>query len=252
MSANKLCSQCKVIKDISEYHLRKKNGKTSQRAECKDCYRENGRKRYKKNKEVIIARNKVYYDKNRDKLLDYRKQWNEYNKSYIIEKRKERYRNNEEKIKLKRKEYYYNNKEKCLKSVSDYSKKNKEYLSKKKLERERIKMKTDLNYKLSKRLRGRINMAVKNKVKKKLKSFELIGCTVDFLIEYLENKFTEGMSWDNYGDFGWHIDHIVPCASFDLTDEEQQKKCFHYTNMQPLWAVDNLKKGKKLNYDKTN
>jgi HNH endonuclease. len=53
------------------------------------------------------------------------------------------------------------------------------------------------------------------------------------------------MSWDNYGRDGWHIDHIRPCASFDLTDPEQQRQCFHYTNLQPLWAADNIRKGAK-------
>jgi hypothetical protein len=56
--------------------------------------------------------------------------------------------------------------------------------------------------------------------------------------------FTEGMSWDNYGE--WHIDHILPCSSFDLADIEQQKICFNYKNLQPLWAEDNLRKGAKI------
>ncbi len=61
---------------------------------------------------------------------------------------------------------------------------------------------------------------------------------------WLAAKFTNGMAWDDYGD--WHIDHILPCISFDLSDENQQKICFHYTNLQPLWATDNLKKGSKI------
>ncbi len=64
--------------------------------------------------------------------------------------------------------------------------------------------------------------------------------------EHLEKQFKEGMTWENHGLYGWHIDHIIPCASFDLTDLEQQKKCFHYTNLQPLWAKENLIKGVKI------
>ena len=67
---------------------------------------------------------------------------------------------------------------------------------------------------------------------------------------YLESLFQEGMTWDNYNFYGWHIDHIIPIASFDLSDPEQQKKCFHYTNLQPLWASDNLQKGVKLDWKK--
>jgi hypothetical protein len=74
-------------------------------------------------------------------------------------------------------------------------------------------------------------------------SIKLLGCNVEEYKIYLESKFTEGMTWDNYGLEGWHIDHILPCASFDLTDPEQQKICFNFSNTQPLWAFQNLAKG---------
>ena len=69
---------------------------------------------------------------------------------------------------------------------------------------------------------------------------ELIGCTIEECRQHLENQFEAGMSWDNHGE--WHIDHRRPCASFDLVNEEEQRMCFHYTNLQPLWATDNLSK----------
>jgi hypothetical protein len=62
----------------------------------------------------------------------------------------------------------------------------------------------------------------------------------------LQSKFKEVITWENHGKYAGHIDHIIPCASFDLTDPEQQKKCFHYTNLQPLWAHENLSKGAKI------
>ena len=73
---------------------------------------------------------------------------------------------------------------------------------------------------------------------------ELVGCTRSELCKYLERQFKIGMTWDNYGE--WHVDHILPCASFDLTKRTQQKKCFHYTNLQPLLASDNMRKGAKI------
>lgn len=81
-----------------------------------------------------------------------------------------------------------------------------------------------------------------NKVKNKSSStFDLLGCSIDYFMNYLEGLFQPGMSWDNYGK--WHIDHIRPCASFDLALQAHQEECFHYTNLQPLWAEDNMKKG---------
>lgn len=94
-------------------------------------------------------------------------------------------------------------------------------------------------------LRTRIRMALKH-TKKAFRTIESIGCSIDFLKKYLESKFQPGMNWQNHSKTGWHIDHIIPCSSFDLTIPEEQKKCFHYTNLQPLWAKDNLSKGNKI------
>jgi len=108
-------------------------------------------------------------------------------------------------------------------------------------------MEEDSSYKMINNIRSRIRIAIKMQSGLKTsKTAELLGCSGKEAKEYLESKFQEGMTWDNYGKFGWHIDHIIPCSSFDLTKEEEQKKCFHYSNLQPLWAVDNLKKGIKI------
>ena len=74
----------------------------------------------------------------------------------------------------------------------------------------------------------------------------LIGISIKELKTYLESQFKEGMTWENYGFYGWHIDHIKPLSSFDLNNPEEQKKAFHFTNLQPLWAKDNLKKHAKI------
>jgi len=102
----------------------------------------------------------------------------------------------------------------------------------------------NINNYLSHLLRGRVSKALKyfNKRDKK-HTFEYIGCDLEFLKKYIENKFIEGMNWENQGK--WHIDHIRPCASFNLNIEEERHKCFHYTNLQPLWEADNLSKSDK-------
>ena len=93
----------------------------------------------------------------------------------------------------------------------------------------------------------RMNQIVK-RIKNEIKRDDLIkrvGCTATEFKKYLEDQFKDGMTWNNYGQFGWHIDHIVPLNSFDLTKSSQVFKANHYTNLQPLWAIENSSKGKK-------
>lgn len=105
----------------------------------------------------------------------------------------------------------------------------------------------DENYRISIYLGNRVrDILSRYNVNKQNKTIELLGCNLDYFVKYIEKQFTDRMSWKNHGPDTWHIDHIKPCASFDLSKEEEQKKCFHYTNLQPLWAKDNLKKGAKL------
>ena len=92
----------------------------------------------------------------------------------------------------------------------------------------------------------RLTKLLKRKgIAKKNSILKYIGCTKGQLVAHIEKQFKPGMNWENYGYHGWHIDHIRPCASFDLTKEEDLKRCFHYTNLQPLWAEENLRKGAK-------
>lgn len=111
-------------------------------------------------------------------------------------------------------------------------------------------------HKISTCIRTRIKDALTynriTSVKKTQHTEDLLGCTIEECKTYLESLFKEGMSWNNYGYRGWHIDHIIPCSAFDLTKIEEQRKCFHYTNLQPLWAKDNLSKGDKLTWSKSN
>lgn len=96
------------------------------------------------------------------------------------------------------------------------------------------------NTKLTDNLRRRLNKVLKGESKSE-RTLSLLGCSIAELRSHLEKQFRPGMSWQTYG--FWHIDHKRPCASFDLADAAQQQECFHYTNLQPLWAVENLQKG---------
>lgn len=108
-------------------------------------------------------------------------------------------------------------------------------------ERAKIRRKTDIGFRITCNLRRRLNNALYGKNKSK-RTLELLGCDIPGLKLHLSKNFSPGMSWNNYGE--WHIDHIIPCSAFDLTMAEQQEQCFHYSNLQPLWAKDNLKKSK--------
>ena len=127
---------------------------------------------------------------------------------------------------------YHNNEEfrkNCIKKVVEY---------------ERKKLYSDPEFKLKHTLRNRLRKAIKKKNAKKCKkTMDLIGCSTSKLMNHLESKFQKGMTWENHGD--WHIDHIKAIATFNLLDEDEQKKCFHWSNLQPLWADENISKGDK-------
>jgi hypothetical protein len=167
----------------------------------------------------------------------------DYNKKY----HNEYYSKNSEYVKSKVKDYRQNNKEKYAEQKRNYFSKNKNKINKRLRDYKKERQKKDENYYLTRTLRRRIYMGIKKQFSEKaFKTIDLIGCSIPELKQHLESQFKDGMDWNNYGLKGWHIDHIKPCASFDLTNPEEQKKCFHYTNLQPLWAKDNLKKGAKI------
>lgn len=100
---------------------------------------------------------------------------------------------------------------------------------------------SDPQYKLGKCLRHRVRKALKG-LSKSNSTLILLGCSLSELRIHLTAQFKPGMSWNNYGYRGWHVDHIRPCAKFDLSNSEEQRACFHYTNLQPLWREDNQSK----------
>lgn len=125
-------------------------------------------------------------------------------------------------------------------SAKRYAKTHRAELSEKQNQRRR----TNPQHRIVHSLRERIRAALDNRTPKSAPTMELLGCTIDQFLGHLELQFQEGMSWSNYGD--WHIDHRNPCAAFDLANPEQQRRCFHYSNLQPLWAEENLTKQAKI------
>ena len=100
-------------------------------------------------------------------------------------------------------------------------------------------------FKLAVCLRGRIRKALRG-ISKSDATLTLLGCSLEELKAHLESQFLPGMTWKNYGYRGWHVDHARPCASFDLTDSQQQAVCFNYRNLRPMWRFDNQSKGSRV------
>jgi len=106
----------------------------------------------------------------------------------------------------------------------------------------KIKLKTDPNFKLRMIIHSRVWQAIK-KGYKSAYAIVLLGCSIEEARAHIEKQFKPGMTWQNHGLYGWHLDHIRPCCSFNLLKPEEQRICFHYSNLQPLWAQENLIKG---------
>ena len=135
--------------------------------------------------------------------------------------------------------WYAKNRDRALRNVNAWVKNN---LEKRRANALRWLLKDEKEHPEKHALRERMRKALKGFAKTSTTK-QLLGCSLEEFRAHLESKFKEGMSWDNYGRFGWHIDHIRPCSAFDLSDGVQQRECFHHTNLQPLWWRDNLKKG---------
>jgi hypothetical protein len=176
---------------------------------------------------------------------EYQRKYREEKREVLNQMKRKHYLENKEKIRERQKEYREKNKEKIAKIKKDYIENNREKHNEYIRSLYAYKMKTHPFFKLKKCLRQRVYVLLKGGIKSK-KTMELLGCSLEDFKKHIEYKFQEGMTWENHGMKGWHIDHIIPCASFDLTKEEDQKRCFHYSNLQPLWWIDNIKKSDKI------
>ena len=205
----KVCNHCKIEKKIDFFTKGKSKCKLCIAAIKRESYKENPehhKKWQKENPEKVKLKKQKYNLKNKKKNNDYSRLWRQNNPEY----------------------------------KKNYNKKNRE-----KIWESEKKRRENLLVKLSCNIRCRVKNYLKSKnIKKNNETFNIVGCTPEFLKEYLEKKFTDGMNWENHGKFGWHIDHIIPLSSAK-TDEEVFKLC-HYTNLQPLWAFENLSKGNKI------
>lgn len=206
----KICTKCKIEKEESEFY-KKKNSFEPWCKLCKHLYKKQYHARTYKTKKRILTKT---YNKTCT-LCNIKFLTKVHNSKFCCVEHKNT--------------YWYSNNKQHAKNI------NKEYSNKRR--------NSDPQFRLRVNLRNRLRGALKGTIKYST-TMELVGCSREELRIHLESKFQENMTWENYGT--WHVDHIIPFAFFDLSDPEQLKKACHYTNLQPLWAKDNLSKGDKI------
>ena len=204
---SKKCTKCGEVKQIECFN-KHKGTKDGYENRCRSCV-------------------KQYYQENKERINEYSKQYRQENKEYY----KQYHQENKQRINERHKQYYQENKQRR----KQYEDENKERAN----ERKKQRRLTDPLYKLTCNLRSRTKDAFKRKsYRKTSKTAEMLGVPYEVVKDHIERQFTKGMTWENQGE--WHIDHIIPLASAQ-TESELIKLC-HYTNLQPLWAMDNLSK----------
>ena len=183
---------------------------------------------YESNREKILERDRAYREANREKKAEYNKAYREANREKIQEQKKAYREANREKIAEQKKAYYESNREKFVRWIVAYNAK---------------RYKTDPLFKFKALIRRRIGVSFKrNNYTKKSRTHKILGCSFKHFKQYIENQFSENMSWENQGE--WHLDHIVPVSL--AINEEEILKLNYYKNFRPLWGIENIQKGNKL------
>jgi hypothetical protein len=243
------CKKCEKFKSISDYYL-KNNGKVKSSL-CKECYNIEYKSKY----------DKSYYENNKEKFkerysewlrnndrTDYMKNYREINSQEIKKKQKEFRENNKELVSQRKKTYWQNLSSDRKTEINESKKiayhKNHDMNREKKNDYFNERVKNEPLFKLSKTVRCLIRNSIKRKfTSKSKKTIEILGCSFEEFKFYLESKFDQNMNWENQGTY-WHLDHIIPISA--AKSEEEVYGLNHYTNFQPLYWLDNLKKSNKI------
>ncbi len=255
----KECIKCHETFPLTEQFFGRRNESPDGfRNECKACVKKRRDAWHQMNRQDQLRKMKEYRAENIESLLALKREYNKRNRDVMVSKARSYYKENRlkvlsqmkehwashrEEISQMRKKRYRENYEENMRKKAEYISKNRERIRRRQAEYCTNRRKNDPQYRMSTNLRTRISLALR-KTNKHERTMALIGCTVQELRNYLAKLFRPGMSWGNYGQ--WHIDHIVPCSVFNLADPYEQKVCFHYSNLQPLWSIDNLKKANKI------
>ncbi len=245
----KVCCKCKIELNVSCFSKRSdlKDGLDNT---CKLCKKESHKKWYIKNRQKVLEKARVHRIINIEIFRKKNKLYYEKNKEIIGYKKSKYYRKNKEKILEKNRKfgkvYYENNKRKVKNKHKLYYEKNKSKISSRIKKNHRNQYRNNIQFKLKDILRSRLNSALKAKKSRKVGSaVKDLGITIPEFKLYIESMFRDGMTWENHGKV-WHLDHIKPLASFDLSNREQFLQAANWKNYQPLLVHENLVKYSKI------
>lgn len=253
----KQCTACLEQKALDEF-VKKSSSKDGRAHWCRICRKKKKREEYERNRDRYLARAAEYRRQNPERVSEAKRQCYQAKREQYLANSRRRYNEKRDEILAYHKEYRAKNRERLKQRHRDYNRRNRldklrkqaryyrenrEARLKYHAEYGKRRRKSDPLYALSYVVRRRITLALSNHgYKKSSRTHEMLGCDYASLMEHLESQFTDGMTWENRGE--WHIDHIIPLASAS-TEEELLALC-HYTNLQPLWAFENLSKGAKM------
>lgn len=238
MENTKKCTKCGKELPLDQFYRRKlKDGKVGYRPECKYC-KKIANAAWRQSNPGYIAE---WYENN----PNYHTEWRDKNIDRERVRRDKWSKSNPDKARESCVKWRRDHPEENRESINRWRKANYDRYKKTSNIRRKERRNTDINYRIKCRLRSAISNSLINGTKRD-HAIELLGCSIIELRDYLEAHFQSGMTWGNYGRNGWHIDHIIPLSYFNLADPGQQRRAWHYTNLQPLWAADNIKKSNNI------
>lgn len=246
----KTCSKCRIGKNVIEFYKANhhKDGLTSQ---CKKCIKIRTEKYNEDNKEKLAIKAKKYRDSHKEQSKESAKKWAKRNKDKVIAKTKRWQAKNPEKVKAISAKWHKEHPKRTLELCHEWRAANPKKVAASN-KKSRKKRRRTINGKLYERMSSRIRVALKGN-KSGCRWETLVGYTLIDLKQHLKKLFTKGMNWNNYGYYGWHIDHVKPMTLFKYTNVNQKefKDCWALQNLQPLWAIDNFRKNSKYPFQVT-
>lgn len=232
----KACSKCKEAKHVDQFYISKRRGGYWFYPSCIECGREDVRCYREPRRKELAAKQRAYAQEHQEEIRAYNKRLKKENPELVASRKRADYQKHRVKRRI---------------ASERWRLANRDHWNKMARKRIRHKRKTDPAFHLLSLMRHQVWLRVRqfSLGKSSARTMELLGCDMQQLRAHFETQFQPGMTWENMGRGGWHIDHKIPCSWFDLTEKWQQELCFHHTNLQPLWEADNLSKSNRFAHE---